>query len=145
MALKAMMLRRSIENKKAQLEELRAKDAEFETREAEIEAAINEAASEEEETAVNEAVEKFDADKNVPGRSSVIATIRIAVKINSVTTRPSSTLLRVLRLVPIEKTTSFIQQCCENHQKIIIFFMIPCRFLILAHRFPNFKCFTKKN
>lgn len=63
MALKAMMLRRSIENKKAQLEELRAKDAEFETREAEIEAAINEAASEEEETAVNEAVEKFDADK----------------------------------------------------------------------------------
>ncbi len=63
MALKAMMLRRSIENKKAQLEELRAKDAEFETREVEIEAAINEAASEEEETAVNEAVEKFDADK----------------------------------------------------------------------------------
>lgn len=63
MALKAMMLRRSIENKKAQLEELRAKDAEFETREAEIESAINEAASEEEETAVNEAVEKFDADK----------------------------------------------------------------------------------
>lgn len=63
MALKAMMLRRSIENKKAQLEELRAKDAEFETREAEIEAAINETASEEEETAVNEAVEKFDADK----------------------------------------------------------------------------------
>ena len=52
--------------------------------------------------------EKFDADKNVPGRSSVIATIRIAVKINSVTTRPSSTLLRALRLVPIEKTTSFI-------------------------------------
>ena len=52
--------------------------------------------------------EKLDPDRNVPGRSSVKATFRSAVKINSVTTLPSSTLLRAFRLVPIEKTTSFI-------------------------------------
>ena len=47
--------------------------------------------------------EKFDADKNVPGRSNVIARVRTAVKISSVTTRPSSTFLRSLRLVLILK------------------------------------------
>ena len=41
MALKVIMLRHSIEKKKAELEQLRARDAEFTTREAELEAAIN--------------------------------------------------------------------------------------------------------
>ena len=43
MALKAIMLRRSIEKKQAELEALRQKDAEFSKREAELETAINEA------------------------------------------------------------------------------------------------------
>ena len=43
MALKTIMLRRSIEKKQTELETLRQKDAEFSTREAELETAINEA------------------------------------------------------------------------------------------------------
>lgn len=63
MALKAIMLRRSIEKKQAELETLRQKDAEFSTREAELETAINEAETSEQEQAVTEEVEAFDADK----------------------------------------------------------------------------------
>lgn len=63
MALKAIMLRRSIEKKQAELEALRQRDAEFSTREAELETAINEAETTEQEQAVTEEVETFDADK----------------------------------------------------------------------------------
>lgn len=63
MALKTIMLRRSIEKKQAELEALRQKDAEFSKREAEIETAINEAETSEQEQAVTEEVETFDADK----------------------------------------------------------------------------------
>ena len=63
MALKAIMLRRSIEKKQAELEALRQKDAEFSTRETELETAINEAETSEQEQAVTEEVETFDADK----------------------------------------------------------------------------------
>ena len=61
--LKAIMLQRSIEKKRNELEELRAKDEAFATREAEIEEAIQEAQSAEEEQAVSEEVEKYDAEK----------------------------------------------------------------------------------
>lgn len=63
MALKALMLRKQIDTKKKELSALRAKDAEFVTREAEIETAINEAETEEERNTVTEAVEAFEADK----------------------------------------------------------------------------------
>ena len=63
MALKAIMLRHSMEKKQAELEALRQKDAELQTREAELEMAINEAETPEQEQAVTEEVEKFDADK----------------------------------------------------------------------------------
>ena len=61
--LKAIMLQRSIEKKRNELEELRAKDEAFATREAEIEEAIQEAQTAEEEQAVTEEVEKYDAEK----------------------------------------------------------------------------------
>lgn len=66
MALKTIMLRHQIDKKKSNLEELRKKDADFQTREAELEAAILEAdkeGSEEAQEAVTQAVEQFDADK----------------------------------------------------------------------------------
>lgn len=63
MALKVIMLRHSIEKKKAELEQLRARDAEFITREVELEAAINEAETEAQEQAVSEMVEQFDTEK----------------------------------------------------------------------------------
>lgn len=63
MALKTIMLRRSIDLKKQQLEELRAKDKDFETREKELETAIGEAEDEEAQKAVSEEVEKFDTEK----------------------------------------------------------------------------------
>lgn len=63
MALKTMMLRRSIEKKKEELEQLRAKDADFSVRESELETAISEAETEEQETVVAEEVDKYDAEK----------------------------------------------------------------------------------
>lgn len=63
MALKAIMLRRSIEKKANELAALREKDGEFERREAELETAINEAETEEDEAAVSEEIEKFETEK----------------------------------------------------------------------------------
>ena len=63
MALKTIMLRRSIDLKKQQLEELRAKDKDFETREKELETAIGEAEDEEAQKAVSEEAQKFVTEK----------------------------------------------------------------------------------
>lgn len=69
MALTVLLLRKRIENAKKKLEALRAKDADFATRESEIEAAINEAAelegddAAEAQKAVEEEANQFDADK----------------------------------------------------------------------------------
>lgn len=63
MALKTIMLRRSIDKKKAELDALRAKDAEYQKREEELETAIEETENDEQEQAVTEEVDKFDADK----------------------------------------------------------------------------------
>ena len=63
MALKAIMLRRSIDSKKQELEQLRQKDQEFEAREAELETAINEAETPDQEQAVSEAVDAYDQEK----------------------------------------------------------------------------------
>ena len=63
--LKVLMLRRSLEAKKAELAELERKDANFKTREAELETAINEVepGNAEQEEAVNAEIEKFDEEK----------------------------------------------------------------------------------
>lgn len=63
MALKALMLRKRIDDNKKALEVLREKDKELEKREKELEKAIEETATEEERTAVTEEIEKFEADK----------------------------------------------------------------------------------
>ena len=63
--LKVLMLKRSLDKKNEELEALRAKDQEFSTREAELEQAIQEAKTGEEEQAVTEEVEKYDAEKQV--------------------------------------------------------------------------------
>lgn len=63
MALKTIMLRRKIDLKKKDREALREKDKEFETREAELEAAIAEAVTQEEQDTVAAEVEQFEADK----------------------------------------------------------------------------------
>lgn len=63
--LKALMLRRSIDAKKAELAALEEKDAEFITREAELEAAINEVepGNQEQEAAVTAEIEKFENER----------------------------------------------------------------------------------
>lgn len=63
MALKAIMLRNRIDKKMSELEELRKKDEEFLNREAELEAAINEAVTEEEQQVVSEQIDAFDTEK----------------------------------------------------------------------------------
>jgi len=63
--LKVLMLRRSIDAKKAELAELEDKDAEFQTREAELEASINEVepGNAEQEAVVEAEVEKYESEK----------------------------------------------------------------------------------
>lgn len=63
MALKQIMLRHKIDNKKKLLDELRKKDQDFSAREAELEKSIEEAKTEEEQKVIEDEVEKFDKEK----------------------------------------------------------------------------------
>lgn len=63
MALKTLLLRKKITDAKKALADLREKDAEFEKRKAELTSSIDEAQTEEERSAVDEAVEAFDAEE----------------------------------------------------------------------------------
>lgn len=63
MALRAIMLRSRLDKKVAELEELRKKDEDFATREAELETAINEAETEGEQEVVSEKIDEFDTEK----------------------------------------------------------------------------------
>ena len=63
MALKAIMLRSKIDKKRSELNALLEKDADFEAREAELEQAIAEAQTEEEQQVVSEQVDTFEQEK----------------------------------------------------------------------------------
>lgn len=63
MALKALMIKRKLDEKKKALEALRSKDADFVKREEDLETAINEAETDEEKAAVEEEVDKFETEK----------------------------------------------------------------------------------
>lgn len=62
MAIKTLMLRKKLDDKKKLLAALSEKDSEFETRESELEQSIAEAETEEEKATVEEAVTKFDKE-----------------------------------------------------------------------------------
>ena len=63
MALKALKLRKSIDLKNKELEALRAKDAEFETREASLRSAIEEAESDEDMRTIEGEMDAFTGEK----------------------------------------------------------------------------------
>lgn len=63
MALKAIMLRKKLNDTQKALEALRAKDSEFEKREAELEKSIEETTTQEERDAVDGEIEKFESEK----------------------------------------------------------------------------------
>ena len=63
MALKALLLKKQIDNKRKALDTLRAKTAEFESREAELTAAISEVENDEQRAAVEEAVNAFEGER----------------------------------------------------------------------------------
>ena len=63
MALKALRLRKKIELKTAELNTLREKDKEFETREAELTRSIEEAETEEDQALVDDEIDKFTQEK----------------------------------------------------------------------------------
>lgn len=63
MAIKALMLKKKIDTKRSELDALLATGAELEKREADLEQAIEEAETDEEQRAVEEAVEQFEAEK----------------------------------------------------------------------------------
>ena len=64
MALKTIMLRREIERKEAELAALREKDDGFQTREAELEAAIAEVETDEQRDAMNAEIETFETERS---------------------------------------------------------------------------------
>lgn len=63
MALKALRLRKKIELKTVELNTLREKDKEFETREAELTRSIEEAETEEDQALVDDEIDKFTQEK----------------------------------------------------------------------------------
>ena len=63
MALRQLMLAKQIADKEKELEEIRGKDTDFETREKELETSINEANTEEERSTVDDAITKFTEEK----------------------------------------------------------------------------------
>ena len=64
MALKTIMLRRDIERREAMLAQLRERDPEFETREAELEAAIAEVETDEQRDAMNAEIDNFETERS---------------------------------------------------------------------------------
>lgn len=80
MALKALMLKRSIDAKKAELAALEAKDEEFATREADLAQAIEEVepGNVEQEGAVNAEIEQFEADSTT--HSEAKETLRVDIE-----------------------------------------------------------------
>ena len=63
MALKALLLKKQIDNKNKALAELRAKDADFETREAQLTQAIDEVENDEQRSAMEEEINSFNSEK----------------------------------------------------------------------------------
>ena len=63
MALKALLLRKQIDNRSKALDAKRAKSAEFETREAELMQAINEVETDEQRDGVQAAIDEFETEK----------------------------------------------------------------------------------
>lgn len=80
MALKALMLKRSIDAKKAELAALEAKDEEFATREADLAQAIEEVepGNVEQEGAINAEIEQFEADSTT--HSEAKETLRVDIE-----------------------------------------------------------------
>lgn len=80
MALRALMLKRSIDAKKAELAALEAKDEEFATREADLAQAIEEAepGNAEQEGAINAEIEQFEADSTT--HSEAKETLRVDIE-----------------------------------------------------------------
>lgn len=77
MALKALMLRRNIEAKAAELEELQAKDAEFQTREADLTASIDEADTVEARAAVEAEIDRYDSELHAHQEAVASATAEL--------------------------------------------------------------------
>ncbi len=63
MSLRALMLNKKIQEKRAELKKLQEAAAELKKKETELEAAVEEASTEEEQKAVEEEIDKFTADK----------------------------------------------------------------------------------
>lgn len=80
MALRALMLKRSIDAKKAELAALEAKDEEFATRETDLAQAIEEAepGNAEQEGAINAEIEQFEADSTT--HSEAKETLRVDIE-----------------------------------------------------------------
>ena len=69
MALKALLLRKQIDNKKKELQALRGQTADFEKREAELTKAIDEVTNDEERQAVEAEITTFDTEKAQHGEA----------------------------------------------------------------------------
>ena len=81
MALRQLMLAKQIADKEKELEEMRGKDAEFETREKELEESINEANTEEDRSLVDDAITKFTEENDAHNeRKSKLSELREQMK-----------------------------------------------------------------
>lgn len=112
MALKALMLRRSIDAKKAELVALEAKDADFATREAELAQAIEEVepGNAEQEEAINAEIEQFEADSTT--HSEAKETLRVDIE------RLEGELEEIERSAPIPPAPEFKKNDVRGDQRM---------------------------
>ena len=94
MALKTIMLRREIERREAELNTLREQDPSFQTREAELEAAIAEVETDEQRDALNAEIETFEQERSahvesVTALENTIAELRGQLEAEEAVTPPA--------------------------------------------------------
>ena len=95
MALRALMLRREIERREAELAALREKEPEFQTREAELEASVAEVETDEQRDALNAEIDLFEQDRSahdsaVTDLESAIAELRGQLEAEEARTPPEA-------------------------------------------------------
>lgn len=120
MALKAIMLRSKIDKKRSELNALLEKDADFEAREAELEQAIEEAQTEEEQQTVSEQVEAFETEKTEHEESKARLNEEIAGLENELSATETDPPVRTAAPVkkPIRKERKGVEMITRDIRKL---------------------------
>lgn len=118
MALKTIMLRKKLNDAQKALDALREKDAEFEKREAELEASIEETTTQEERDAVDGEIENFENEKaeHEETKSKLEAEVRELEKSLAEEEAAQDTTTPVEPIAPVEEKREEIKKMSMNRR-----------------------------